>query len=73
MFAGYDGALAEAQRACSALRADDALRRKIEPELRKIPPKLRKIEAGREDAHTHTHTACVCVCVCVCEDERILI
>ena len=36
MFAGYDGALAEAQRACSALRADDALRRKIEPELRKI-------------------------------------
>ena len=29
-------ALAEAQRACSALRPDDALRRKIEHELRKI-------------------------------------
>ena len=29
-------ALAEAQRACYALRPNDALRRKIEPELRKI-------------------------------------
>ena len=49
MFAGYDGALAEAQRACYALRPNDALRRKIEPELRRIPRELRKFEAGRED------------------------
>ena len=36
MFAEYAGALAEARRACYALRPDDALRRKIEHELRKI-------------------------------------
>ena len=36
MFAEYAGALAEARRACSALRPSDALRAKIEPELRKI-------------------------------------
>ena len=36
MLADYVGALAEARRACSALRPSDALRAKIEPELRKI-------------------------------------
>ena len=36
MHAEYAGALAEARRACSALRPSDALRAKIEPELRKI-------------------------------------